>query len=353
MRGSIGMGVVLVAGLSAALAPAPVAKADDFFRSREITIMVGSDPGGGYDGYARLFARFMPRYIAGTPVMVVRNMPGAGGIRSANFIYNVAPKDGTTIGILDRGIPTAPLLYGEASKAQFDGTRFAWIGSAMRESGMGVVSSRSPAHSIEEAKHVDVMLGSNGAESDPAMYPRLLNALIGTRFKIINGYKGQPEMFNAVEKDELHGLFMSGWSGPGRDHVLKWVGEGKALLLVQMSLKRDPAIPDNVPMVMDLLGSEDDRRIIEMVLARLELGRPFVGPPDTLSDRVETLRAAFRKATEDPELLADARRQKYVINPIYGADAEELIARLYATSPEALERMRRISKPDDTAPSVP
>jgi tripartite-type tricarboxylate transporter receptor subunit TctC len=345
------VGVALLSVISAALSPASAADGGDFFRGRELSVMVGSDPGGGYDGYARLFARFMPRYLPGTPVMVVRNLPGAGGIRSANFIYNVAPKDGTTIGILDRGIPTAPLLYGNASKAQFDGTRFAWIGSAQRESGMGVVSDRSPAHTIAEAKTVDVMLGSNGAESDPAMYPRLLNALIGTRFKVIPAYKGQPEMFNAVEKGELHGLFMSGWSGPGRDRVLRWRTEGKAFLLVQMSLKADPDVPGGVPLIMDLLANDDDRRVIELVLARLELGRPFVAPPGTPRDRLDALRAAFRKATEDPDLRAEAERQKFVINPIYGSEAEALIGRLYATSPAILERVRRLTLPDGMAAS--
>ncbi len=219
--------------------------AEDFFRGKgQVNIIVPTSAGGGYDSYARLIGKYMSKYLPGAPTIVVTNMPGGGGIAAANYVYNIAAKDGSVFAILDRGSPTAPLLYGEDSKSQFDATRFGWLGSAMSESGMGVVSAHAPATTIEEAKKIPLFFGSTGPETDPAMDARLVNDLFGTKIKTINGYKGQPEEFLALEKGEVHGLFMSGWSGPGRARVLAEIPEGKTKLLVQMSRERDPAVPD-------------------------------------------------------------------------------------------------------------
>jgi len=220
-------------------AAAQAQSAEEFFRAKkDLNLITSSAVGGGYDSYSRLLAHHMSKYLPGNPTIVVQNMLGGGGIRATNYIYNVAPRDGTVFALVDRGMPTAPLLYADKSQARFDAVRFAWIGSIMRETGMGVLSARSAVASIEDAKTHPIFFGATGPETDPAMYTRLVNDLLGTKIKVINGYKGQPEEFQAVEKGELDGLFMSGWSGPGRAYVREQIGKGQMRLLVQMAPAR-------------------------------------------------------------------------------------------------------------------
>jgi tripartite-type tricarboxylate transporter receptor subunit TctC len=325
----------------AGCATARAETAEEFYRTKpQLQMIAPSATGGGYDSYARLLAKHMSKYIPGNPSIVVSNMPGGGGIVAANHLYNLAAKDGTVLSILDRGMPTAPLLYGEDSKSQFDARKFSWIGSAMSETGMGVLSAKAPATTIEQAKKTEIFFGSTGPESDPAMNARLLNELVGTKIKVINGYKGQPEEFLAVEKGEIHGLFMSGWSGPGRAYVREHMAKGDMKILVQMTANPDPADGD-APSILQVVKPED-RPIVELILGRLVLGRPFVAPPGVPADRVEALRTAFQKAMEDPELLAEANAQKLAIAPTWGAQANDLIMQMYQTPPDLLERVRKI-----------
>jgi tripartite-type tricarboxylate transporter receptor subunit TctC len=306
-----------------------------------LSLITSSAAGGGYDSYSRLLAQHMSRYLPGHPTIVVQNMLGGGGIRAANYIYNVAPRDGTVFALIDRGMPTAPLLYADKSQARFDAVKFTWIGSIMRETGMGVLSARSAVASIDDARTHPMFFGATGPETDPAMYARLLNDLVGTKIKVINGYKGQPEEFQAVEKGELDGLFMSGWSGPGRAYVRDQIGKGQMRLLVQMAPASDPQHM-GTPTILDLVSVPQDRQIVALVLDRMALGRPIVAPPDIPADRVRLLRAAFRQAIEDPELRADAQTLRLAIDPIFGDEAQVIIARLYGSPPDVVERTRKI-----------
>jgi tripartite-type tricarboxylate transporter receptor subunit TctC len=316
--------------------------AEEFYLGkRELTLITSSAAGGGYDQYSRLLARHMARYLPGNPTIVVQNMIGGGGIRSANFLYNVAPKDGTVFGLIDRGMPTAPLLYGDKSQARFDAVKFSWIGSIMRETGMGVLTTRSVVKSIADAKRHEIFFGSTGPETDPAMFVRLVNELLGTRIKVIHGYKGQPEEFQAVEKGEIDGLFMSGWSGPGRAYVRDRMGRGELWLLVQMAPQRDP-LHQETPTILELVTAPDDRRIVQLVLDRMTLGRPLFAPPGIAADRLSLLRRAFRQAIEDPELKADAEKQRLALDPTWGEEAERVIKALYATPAPVIERARKI-----------
>src|SRR5215467_10703812 len=333
-------GLCLIASLW--LTSAGAQPAEQFYLGkRELTLITSSAAGGGYDQYSRMLARHMTRYLPGNPTIVVQNMIGGGGIRSANFLYNVAPRDGTVFGLIDRGMPTAPLLYGDKSQARFDAVRFSWIGSVMRETGMGVLAMRSVVKTIEDAKRHEIFFGSTGPETDPAMFVRLVNDLLGTRIKVIHGYKGQPEEFQSVEKGELDGLFMSGWSGPGRAYVRDRMSRGEMRLMVQMSPAPDPMHTDT-PTIMQLVSAAEDRQIVQLILDRMTLGRPFIAPPGVPADRLALLRAAFRKAVEDPELRADAERQKLAIDPTWGEDADIVIRRLYATPAHVIERTRKI-----------
>ena len=336
--------LVLAAFVGAAFAQQ---SAEEFFRSRkEMNFITSSPPGGGYDAYSRLFARHMSKHLPGNPNILVNNMPGGGGIRAANFLYNIAPKDGSTIALLDRGIATAPLLYGEESKAQFEAVKFNWLGSAMSENGMAVVSTVKSIKSIEDVKKHEVIVGATAPEQDPAMFPRLLNDLLGTKFKIVYGYGGQPDTFLAIERGELDGLFMSGWSGPGRAYVREKIKEGKMTLLVQMSATGDPAHPET-PTVLSLIKNDQDRQVVELLLSRLSLGRPFLAPPGIPADRVAMLRDAFKKAAMDPELREEAVRLRLAIDPTFGEEAQAVITRLYASPPELVTRARNLVRISD------
>jgi len=316
--------------------------ADEFFRTRrELIFITSSNVGGGYDSYSRLLARYLSKYLPGNPRYVVQNMLGGGGIRATNYLYNVAPRDGSVIGLVDRGMPTAPLLYGARSQARFEALKFAWVGSLMRETGMGVLAARSVVKSIEDAKIHSVPFGATGPETDPAMYARLVNELVGTKIRVINGYKGQPEQFQAVERGELDGLFMSGWSGPGRAHVREQIKRDQMRLLVQMAPTRDPDHNDT-PTLLELVKTPADRAIVQLVLDRVAIGRPVIGPPGIPADRLAMLRAAFDKAVEDPDFRKEAALQRLAIDPMSGSDAEALINGLYRTPQAVLERARRI-----------
>jgi len=238
-------------------------------------------------------------------------------------------------------MPTAPLLYGDRSQARFDAVKYAWIGSLMRETGMGVIAARSRVKSIEDAKVHQIHFGATGPETDPAMYARLVNELVGTKIRVINGYKGQPEEFQAVERGELDGLFMSGWSGPGRAYVRDQIARNQMRLLVQMAPARDPEHKET-PTLLDLVRAPEDRAIVELVLNRVAVGRPVIGPPDVPADRLAMLRAAFNRAVDDPEFRKEATLQRLAIDPMNGAEAEETINRLYRTPAPVLDRVRKI-----------
>lgn len=335
----------LAFGASAILAPASAQTAEEFYKTKkEMFMIVGSAPGGGYDGYARMLGRYMSKYLPGHPNIVVNNMPGAGGVRAANYIANIAPKDGSVISIMDRGLPTAPLLYGDQSNTQFDSSKLNWLGSASSESGMAVIGAKSPARTLMDATKIEVVLGSTGAEGDTAMMPRMLNEMFGTKFKIITAYKGQPEVVQAVQKGELDGLFMSGWSGQTREQLMQMYKLGEVGFMVQMGFKRDPDVGD-VPTIMELVKNDDDRQVMEVILGRLELGRPFVAPPGVPADRVAMLRKAFSDACADPELVLEGDKTRRYIEPIDGETTQKMIEQVYKTSPEVIAKIRTYVKP--------
>lgn len=336
------IGGISCLSLAAVVQQAVCQTAEEFYKSRkQLQMIVGSAAGGGYDDYARIIAKAMSKYLPGNPVFVVANMPGAGGVVAINHLANVAPKDGSVIGIVERGLPTAALLYGASSKTQFDALKLGWVGNAMNESGMAVVSAKSKVQTLEQAMKEEVTFGATGPETDPAMFARLLNALLGTKFKTVNGYKGQPEVVLAIEKGELDGLFMSGWGGLTSDGLLRKHAAGQVNFMVQMSRKPAPEV-GKTPLISDYIKTEEDRAVIDLLLTRLELGRPFAAPPEVPADRLQMLRATFMQALADPDLQREAKTNKRNIDPMSGEQVEGMIRKLYATPKPVVERIQAI-----------
>jgi tripartite-type tricarboxylate transporter receptor subunit TctC len=315
---------------------------EDFYRAKpNMRLIVSSTPGGGYDLMGRLAARYFTKYLPGEPAIVVQNMPGGGGITATNYLYAVAPKDGTTLGHIDRGMATTALLYGASTQAQFKAAEFNWLGSISREVGVGLVSKASPARSLEDMRKREIVIGTNGPETDSAMYARLSNQLLGTKFKVVFGYPGQVEYYLALTRGEVDGIFMTGWSGPNRMTAMKDIEGGAVNFFVQMASSRHPDAPDT-PTLRELVRDEKDLQIVDILLSRLDLGRPFVAPPGVAAERVALLRKAFDLAAGDPDLRAEADKVGIRVDAISGAQAQTTIAKLYTTPDDVRARMQSI-----------
>ena len=318
--------------------PAPTARAElpaDYYKGKQVDLIVGYDPGGGYDIYARALARHIGRHLPGNPTVVVRNMPGAASRLAANHLYSIAPKDGTTFGTIARGLPTEELLG--AAGIRFESQKFTWIGSMNNEVSVGIAWHTSPVKTIEEAYSREMIVGGI---SDSIVFANVMNSVLGTKFKIVTGYKGGGEISLAMEQGELHGRMGWSWSSvmsTNRD----WIRDKKLLLLVQFSTTKHADLPD-VPLVTELARSPEDRALLELVFARQVIGRPFIAPPGLSADATATLRKAFDATLADPEFRAEAVKSKLEVNPVSGEDVERLVTRLFQTPSAVVERAKTI-----------
>ena len=328
-----------VAGLAliaVGLAAQPTVAAD-YYAGKTIDLLIGADPAGGYDTYARAIARHMGRHIAGNPAFVPRNMPGAGSGRAAAFIYSVAPKDGYTFGAIFPGAVMAPLTD-EAVAAQFDSTKFEYLGSADAGTRICMTFHTSPTKTLVDATKRETLLGASADGGSTKDYPTVLNALAGTKFKIITGYKGTNEILLAVERGEVEGLCGFDWSSFKTSRG-QWLPEKKANIIAQMAIDEEPELTQlGVPTVWSLLKTEDDRKIVEMLVSEQLFGRPYILPPGTDPRAVKILRDAFDTTMKDKEFVADAVRSKLTVNPASGPKVQELVQRLYAAPKSLLAR---------------
>ena len=306
--------------------------ATEFFNNRQMTMVIGTTVGGGYDIFGRMFARHMGKYLpGGNARFAVKNMPGAGGLVATNHMFNVAERDGSTIAVVSRETLTEPLLSTERTQAKFDPRRFVWLGSPNLEVGMIYVSTASRVRSIADAQQREATLGtSSGANSTGVTVPKLLNVLIGTKFKVITGYPGSMESILAMERNEVDGRYSPGWAGPEANKVNDLVVVGKARLIVYLSPDDSPAFKD-LPNVMGLATTPEYKQILGVVLSNQGLGRPFFAPPGVPADRVQALQDAFMATMKDREFLAEAAQYKFEITPIDGAAMASYVDRIYAT----------------------
>jgi tripartite-type tricarboxylate transporter receptor subunit TctC len=326
---------------SAGVARAQTQSAATFYASHELTLLVGSTAGSGYDAYARLIAQYMEKYLPGAHI-VIRDMPGADGMVATNYLANIAAKDGATFAIVQREAIMDPLLAPQtATQARFDPLKLVWLGSPNREMGMVYVSTRSGALSIEDATTRQYLIAASGSNSGPAVFGRVLNTFVKTKFKIVHGYAGSADAMLAVESGEADGRITSGWAGPERSKATQWVEAGKARLLMQIGVQRSPDYPD-LPNTMDYAQNDDDKRVLQYLLTGQAIGNPFIAAPGIPADRAAQLKKAFMSALTDPALVADAKGQLLVIGPVGGDELQHVVERAYATPPQLRKRAQDI-----------
>ena len=327
---------ILAAALSLA---ASAASAADFYQGKQVTIVVGFSAAGTYDATARLFARHLGKHLAGKPTVIVRNMPGAGSLVATNSLYSSLPKDGTTLGVVGGGIVLEPLLNNP--QATYDARRFNWIGGRTPDNFLCLVWHTVPVSTLQDVTRRETVVGATGPGSRTLTYPKALNELIGTKFKIVSGYPGGNEITLALERGEVEGY--CGWAlGSIKTRAPDWIRDGKIRPLAQFTLAKTGVLP-NVPLATDLASTENGRRAIEFFAADSVLAWPLVAPPDVPAERVAELRAAFNAMMQDPQLLAEAATQGLDIDPVSGAEIAALVDRLYATPADVLDLVRKIN----------
>jgi tripartite-type tricarboxylate transporter receptor subunit TctC len=330
MRGAAAA-VLAIASIALAAPSASAQSPADFYKGRNVDLYIGYSVGGAYDLYARVIARHLGKHIPGNPTIVPKNMEGAGSLRLANWIYNVGPKDGTALATIGRGTAFDPLLGSKG--AQFRADRFTWIGSANNEVSVCVAWKGSGITRFEDVLTKELIVGGTGQAADTDQFPRILNGVLGAKFKIVSGYPGGNDVTLAMERGEVKGRCGWSWSSVVATHK-RWIDDKSITVLVQLSLNKHPDLPD-VPLIMDFAKSEDQQQMFKLIFARQVMGRPFLAPPSVPADRADALRKAFMDTMRDAEFLAEAEKSQLEITPVAGPEVEKLVNDLYQT-PKAL-----------------
>jgi tripartite-type tricarboxylate transporter receptor subunit TctC len=328
-----GVIVALVATLPAIAAAA----AQDFYAGKQINLIVGEAPGGGYDSYARLLARHIVRHIPGAPSMVVQNMPGAGSLNAMNHIFNVAAKDGSVIGMVQRSVIIMPLL-GMAG-ANFSPDRLTYLGSMDQDVGVCIVRRGAGIDSIADTRTKDMVVGTEGRVSDVNSFVNPLVRVLGLKLRIVSGYSGAQPINLAIERGEIDGRCGMSYSSLKRTTSL--LKDDKVLILIQLAIAKDPELP-NVPLFTDLVSSEEDRNALELLLAPTAIARPFFLPPDVPKARAESLRTAFERTMKDPDYLADAQRENISARGLSGTEMQALVERIYHMPASVVARAKSL-----------
>ena len=310
---------------------------ETFYRGKTITIIVSG--GGGYEAFARTFARNMPKHIAGHPSMIVQLMPGAGGVVAGNYLFNAAPRDGTIIGGVHGNVVTAPLISPDAAK--FETTKFSWIGNASRSTYVGFVWHTAPISTLAEAKTTQVLMGGTsigGAGIDLAMLGR---DLFNFKFKIIAGYKTTDETELALERGEIDGMFAHAWADLKTEKP-DWLRDGKVRVIVQHGFTNDPDVPD-VPRLLDYAQTDLQRQILGLEVVRQDVALPYVAPPGIQASRLKTLRDAFQATLKDPDFIDDLKHQNLRINqPMTGEDLTALVGKIAETPAPPVKKLQEL-----------
>jgi tripartite-type tricarboxylate transporter receptor subunit TctC len=331
--------VVLWAALALSLSIAVQAQQPDAtLRGKPVTLYVAGPAGSGYDAYARLFSRYAGRYLPGSPDIIVSNMPGASGVICANFVYRMAPKDGTAIGLLLQWM--AEEQVASTNGAQFDVAKFGWIGRLSPNVEISYTWHTAPVHTIADLMKRETVFAATGGSS--ALYPELLNKMIGARFKVVTGYLGTPAANLAMERGEVEGATSS--LNTIKLTEPNWLPDKKINVLVQYSLQRDRELPD-VPAVVELARTPADKTVLSFFASGSAIGRSIVAPPGLLQESLTTWRTAFTRTMHDPAFIAEAERVKLDLDPLPGGELQALIQTAVSLSAADRERIQAARTP--------
>jgi tripartite-type tricarboxylate transporter receptor subunit TctC len=328
--------VLAAAACVAAVGPGTApAVADDFFAGKSIQLLIGFSAGGGYDLYGRALARYLGLHIPGRPQVIVQNMPGAGSLKLANFLYNVAPKDGTVIGGFAPGIVAEPLL-GHGEGVQFEATQFGWLGSMSQEVSVCAFMASTGIATVEDMQKKPMVIGASGGGAESDIFPTLLRNMFHWPIRIVSGYPGGTEITLAMQRHEVDGR--CGWSWTSllaRNKAMLTLRDINVTLEIALAKDDDPLL-SGVPLIMDLAADPTLRAALKLIVSRQSIARPFATPPGLPADRLALLRSAFDETMRDPGFLAEARKLELDVRPVDGDAVATLIKEIYASPPEAI-----------------
>ena len=319
--------------------PCTPASAEDvasFYHGNTVHMVVGFSPGGGYDLYARVVAKYIGKHIPGEPTVVTQNMAGAGSLRAAIYLYSVAPKDGTAIGMFSRGMPLSPLF--KLPGATFDPAKFTWLGSVAKDTITCISWKTSAVKSWPDLFKNEYKAGGEGKGADPDVYATLIKNSLGAKVKLVTGYPGSSNISLAMERGEVDGMCGISYSTLASKHA-DWLKNKDVNILVQGALEPDPALP-KVPFMLDLAKSKEQKQILRLTLAPQAMARPFVAPPGVPADRAKALQTAFMETMKDPDFLAEAKKLHLDVSPMSGEQLADLLKTLYATPAPVVQEAR-------------
>jgi tripartite-type tricarboxylate transporter receptor subunit TctC len=333
LKRAIAATVVGVCLAGASVGPVRAADVAEFYRDKTVTIVIGYSAGGGYDIFARLLARHLGRHIPGSPSVVPQNLPGAGSRKAGMFLYNAAPKDGTTIGTIGRNEPIAPLIEDDA---KFDGSKFTWIGSIAGDNSICLSWHTSSVRTWQDLQTRELTVGALAPGDNTVTVSLALRNLFGAKLKLVKGYPGTSDLFLALERGEVEGACGVSWR-PIMTQRRDWITGKKINTLVEVALERDPSLA-GTPLITDFVRSGDQLKILSLLIATQSMARPFLAPPGIPEERTHALRRAFDETMKDPLFLADVERSALYVSPMTGQQIDALLKELYATPKELTAR---------------
>jgi tripartite-type tricarboxylate transporter receptor subunit TctC len=315
------------------------AQSPEPFAGKTVAVIIGFGPGGGYDMWGRVIARHIGKHLPGKPSVIAQNMPGAGSYVAASHIYSAAPKDGTVFAIIARDAALGPLSG--APGARFDATKLSWIGTPTKEHNVCIAYHTAPVKSVQDLRETQLILGDTGPGTGTRSYPKVLNDLLGFKFKLVGGFQSSADVFLAMERGEVDGICESLDSVNSRRP--DWISSKKVTVLLQAGAAPHPDLK-GVPFVLDLARNNEERQVLEFLYAGQGIGRPFVAPPDFPPERLKMLRDAFNATMKDADFAADAKRGKLEVEPEDGEHLAALIKKIYATPRPIIDRVSGLIK---------
>ena len=331
--------IAVCAGLCLHAGVVHAQSAESFYSKKQVRMIIGQPVGGGYDAYARILASVMGKYIPGHPTVIPQNMDGASSLNATNYIYNTAPKDGTAFGMGQRAVLLMPILSMEG--ARFEAEKLNYIGSMDKDIGVCISWRESGFSSIDDMKQREIMMSTSGKGAELTTFYSVLPKVIGVKIKVISGYRGGASQELALERGEVQGRCGISYGSLVANRK-EWIENNKINILLQLGLAKQPALPD-VPLLMDLVSDEKDKKALEVMFTPLEMGRPFFGPPGIPADRLAALRSAFDQSMKDPDLKERAAKQELGLDWISGQQMQTLVDNLYAMPPAIIERVKELT----------